>query len=69
MGEIAVEAERDFAQQEIADGIDPVLVDQHVRLDHVLQALAHLLAFHRPPAVGEYLLGRGSPAAMRNVGQ
>ena len=53
--EVAIESEGNFAQQEVADRVDAVLVDQHIRLDNIAQALAHLLSFDSPPAMGEDL--------------
>jgi len=58
VGEVAVQAEGDLAHEEVADRVHTVLVDQQVRLHHVLQALAHLLPLDGPPAVGEDLLGQ-----------
>ena len=54
VGEVTIEAERNLAQQEVADRIDTVLVDQHVGFNDIRHALAHLLAFNGPPAVGEH---------------
>ena len=59
MGEIAIEPEGNLAEEKIADRIDAVAVDEHVWFHHVLQALAHLLTFYRPPAVSENLFRQG----------
>ena len=53
MAEVAVIAERDLAQEEVAGLVEAVALDQLQRRDHVAQGLRHLLALDRPPAVGE----------------
>mgnify|MGYP000863211331 CR=1 FL=1 len=48
---------RKAAEQEIAEGIGAELVDHLVRVNDVAAALGHLLAIHRPPAMGEDRVG------------
>ena len=56
--EVAVIAEGDFAQQEVAHLVETVLLDQLSGHDHVAQGLGDLLALVGPPAVGVDPLGR-----------
>ena len=72
VAEVAVAAEGDLAQEEVAGLVQAVLLDQRGRAHHVAQGLGHLLALDRPPAMGEDLLaaarGRrssGRPASRR----
>jgi len=60
--EIAVAAERQLAQHEVAHRVDAVLLGELGRRHHVLQPLRHLLALDRPPAMGE------DPARRRDPG-
>src|SRR5205823_10800048 len=48
---IAVIAERQFAQQEIAHGVEPVSVDERLWRDEVAEGFGHLLALDGPPAM------------------
>ena len=59
VGKHTVIAEGNLAQQEIADGIHAVALAQHLGVDHVAHALAHLAAVHQQPAVAEHLAGQG----------
>ena len=61
MRKIAVAAERQLAQQEIAHRIEPVFVDQLLRRDEVAERFRHLLAFDGPPAMGEDAARRFEP--------
>ncbi len=51
--EVAVTAEGQFAQEEIAHGVDAVFLDELRRRDKVTERFRHLLALDRPPAMGE----------------
>ena len=60
VGKVAVGSERDFAQQEIPDGIHAVAVAQNHRVNHVALALAHLASVAKQqPAVAVHLLRQG----------
>ena len=54
--EVAVLAEVDLAQQEVADGIGAELVNQAVRVDDIALGLRHLVAVDDEPAVAIDLL-------------
>ena len=52
------------SRREVAEGIGTEVVDHLVGIDDVAAALGHLLAVHRPPAVGED--GRSGAAVQRH---
>ncbi len=52
-------AQRHLGHQEVAERIHPVLVSELHRVDHIASRLAHLVAPHQPPAVGEDRLWHG----------
>ena len=61
VGEVAVVAEGDLAQQEIAHLVDPVTLGDLEGVDHVAERLGDLLSFAGPPAVGEDPFRRRDP--------
>src|SRR5690606_40107218 len=54
----AVLAERHFAQEEIAHGIEPVMPDHGKGVDDIANRLRHLLAAVEEEPVAEYTLGQ-----------
>ena len=61
MREIAVTAERQLAQQEIAQRVEPVALDEIPGGDEVAERFRHFLAFDGPPAMREDALRRLEP--------
>ena len=59
IGEVAVGAEGEGAQQEEAQRIDAEHIRQHVGIDDVALGLGHLAAVNDEPAVAVYALGQG----------
>ena len=51
-------AERDLAEQVVAQGVDAVGLHHRERVEHVAARLAHLLAAHEQEAVDELALGQ-----------
>jgi hypothetical protein len=57
---VAVAAEGEFPEQEVAQGIHSIALGQeNFGVDHVALGLAHLAAVQQEPAVAENLLGQG----------
>ena len=63
MGEVAVVAERDLAEHEIAHLIEAVFFHQFDRVDDVAERFRYFLTLVGPPAVGEDVPGRRQPRA------
>ena len=59
IGEVAVGAEGEGAQQEEAQRIDAEHIRQHIGIDDVALGLGHLAAVNDEPAVAVYALGQG----------
>jgi len=60
---VAVAAERQFAQHEVAHRVEAVFADQLVRRDEVAERFRHFLAFDGPPAVRENTARRFNPGS------
>ena len=58
VGEIAVGAERERAQQEEAQRVDTKHLSQHIRVYHIALGLGHFAAIHDEPAVAVDLPGQ-----------
>ena len=59
VGEVAVGAEGELPQQEVAQGVHPVALGQQIGVHHIALGLAHLAAVQQQPAVAVHLLGQG----------
>ena len=53
-GEVAVAAQIDFTQQEIADSVSTKFVNQAQRVNNIAFRLGHLVAFYNQPAMSVY---------------
>ena len=63
VGEVAVGAEGEGAQQEEAQGVHAELLRQQIGVHHVALGLGHLAAVQQQPAVAENFLGQGDVQA------
>ena len=63
IGEVAVGAKGEGAQQEEPQGIHAEPLRQNVGIHHIALGLAHLAAVQQQPAVTKYLLGQGQVQA------
>ena len=69
MRKIAVTAERQLAQHEIAHRIEPVFIDELLRRDEIAQRFGHFLALDGPPAMGEHAARRFEAGGHQKGGQ
>ena len=58
VGEVSVDSQGDLPQKEVTDPIGADLVHENLRIKGVPFGLRHLLLVHKPPPVGDDLLGR-----------
>ena len=68
VGEVAVRAEGEAAQQEEAQRVHAVALGEHVGIDNVALALGHFAAVHDEPAVTVYLLRQRQTHAHKHRG-
>ena len=68
VGEVAVGAEREITQQEVAQGVGAVTLGQQIGVDHVALGLGHFAAVQQQPAVAVHMLGQGHIHAHQHGG-
>ena len=68
IGEVAVRAEREVAQQEVAQRVGAVALGQQIRVNDVALGLGHLAAVQQQPAVAVDVLGQGHIHAHQHRG-